>query len=184
MTSATPSPARYSAASIALHWAMLLVMAATYAFVELREIFPRGTPERAFMRASHFSLGLLVGLLVLLRIGARLRGPTPPITPALPRWQSVASRLSHGLLYALMIGMPLAGWLILSLRGDPIPFFGLQLPPLTGEDKELAKLVREWHGDIGRAGYALIGVHAAAALAHHYFWRDDTLRRMLPGRRR
>jgi superoxide oxidase len=175
--------ARYSGLSIGLHWLMLALMALTYAFVELREIFERGTPGRSFMRHAHFSLGLLVLATVLVRIVARLRGAVPPIVPAPPRWQHLASKAAHLLLYALMIGMPLAGWLLLSLRGDPVVFFGLTLPPLAAENETLAKELRGWHGDIGRAGYALIGLHAAAALAHHYLWRDNTLRRMLPAPR-
>jgi cytochrome b561 len=157
-------------------------VAATYAFVELRELFPRGTPERAFMRSTHASLGLLVLALVLVRAGVRWRHAAPPNVPAPPAWQRLASRCAHALLYALMLGMPLAGWLLLSLRGDPILFFGLPLPPLAAEDEALARLLREWHGDIGRAGYVLIGLHAAAALLHHYRGRDNTLRRMLPRR--
>jgi len=172
----------YSRASIAMHWLMLALIALTYLFTELRELFPRGSPGRDFMRTAHFSLGLTVLALVCVRLAARLQSGTPPITPALPRWERAASRIVQALLYSLMIGMPLAGWVMLSLRGDAILFFGLELPPLTGENKELGKLIREWHGDIGRAGYALIGLHAAAALTHHFVWRDDTLRRMLPAR--
>lgn len=178
----SPVADRYHPLSIGLHWLMLGVVAATYAFVELRELFPRGTPERAFMRASHASLGLLVLVLVLVRACVRWRHAAPPIVPAPPAWQRLASRCAQALLYALMLGMPLAGWLLLSLRGDPILFFGLPLPPLAAEDEALARLLRPWHGDIGRAGYALIGLHAAAALLHHYRWRDNTLRRMLPRR--
>ncbi len=173
---------RYSRLSIAMHWLMLALIALTYLFTELRELFPRGSPGRDFMRAAHFSFGLTVLVLVCVRLAARVHGGTPPIAPALSRWKRAASRIVQLLLYALMIGMPLAGWLMLSLRGDAIPFFGLELPRLTGENKELGKLIREWHGDIGRAGYALIGLHAAAALTHHFVWRDDTLQRMLPGR--
>lgn len=176
------TPMHYSRLSIAMHWLMLLLIVLTYLFTELRELFPRGSPERGFMRTMHFSLGLTVLALAGVRLAARLHGGAPPIAPALPRWKQKASRVVQVLLYALMIGMPLAGWLMLSLRGNPIPFFGLDLPPLTGENEELGKLVREWHGNIGRAGYALIGLHAAAALTHHFVWRDDTLRRMLPGR--
>jgi cytochrome b561 len=88
----------------------------------------------------------------------------------------------HILLFALMIGMPLAGWLLLSASGKPIPFFGLELQALTGESKSLAKLVKEIHETGGTVGYFLIGLHAAAALFHHYIVRDNTLLRMLPGR--
>lgn len=172
----------YSRLSIAMHWLMLALIALTYLFTELRELFPRGSPERDFMRTAHFSLGLTVLALVCVRLVARLQGGRPPITPEPPRWKHWASRVVQVLLYAFMIGMPLAGWIMLSLRGDAIPFFGLELPPLTSENKELGKLIREWHGDIGRAGYALIGLHAAAALTHHFVWKDNTLRRMLPSR--
>jgi superoxide oxidase len=172
---------RYDRATIALHWATVAVVALAYAFVELREMFPRGTPERAFMRQAHFSLGLTVLALVLVRIVVRLRHPAPAIHPPLPRAQRLGSRMVHGLLYAFLLGMPLAGWVILSLRGDPIPWFGLTLPALAGEDEALAKLLRGWHGDIGRAAYGLIALHAAAALWHHHVRRDDTLRRMWPG---
>lgn len=173
---------RYDGATIALHWATAGVVALAYTFVELRELFPRGTPERAFMRQAHFSLGLTVLLLVLVRIGVRLRRPAPPITPAPPAVQRAVARGAHLLLYLFLLGMPLAGWLLLSWRGDPVPWFGLTLPALAGEDEALGKWLRGWHGDIGRAAYVLIGLHALAALWHHRVRRDDTLQRMLPQR--
>jgi len=86
----------------------------------------------------------------------------------------------HVAFYALMILMPLAGWLMLSAQGKPIPFFGLQLPALISESKELAKLIKEIHSTAGTVGYFLIGLHALAALFHHFVLRDNTLRRMLP----
>ena len=88
----------------------------------------------------------------------------------------------HAALYLLMVGMPLGGWLILSAEGKRVPFFGLQLPPLEGEKKDLAKVAEEIHETAGVVGYWLIGLHAAAALFHHYAMRDNTLRRMLPFR--
>jgi cytochrome b561 len=69
---------------------------------------------------------------------------------------------------------------MLSAAGKPIPFFGLELPPLIGENKELAKTIKEVHETGGTVGYYLIGLHTAAALFHHYLVRDNTLRRMLP----
>lgn len=94
------------------------------------------------------------------------------------------SRGVHGGLYAFMLVMPLLGWTILSAEGKLIPFYGLELFPLVGPDKALGDQVQDIHETIGTIGYYLIGIHAAAALVHHYFYKDDTLRRMLPGRRR
>lgn len=172
---------RYAALSIWLHWLMLLLIAATYAFIELRVLFERGTPERVWMRQAHSSCGVLILLLVVVRLAARWRGGTPPISPPLPAWQQLLSRLTHAALYAFMIGMPLAGWAMLSMAGDPIVFFGLELPPIAAENEDLGELVEDWHGDIGQAFYAVLGLHAAAAIWHHRVRRDDTLRRMLPG---
>ena len=172
--------ARHAPAMIALHWLMLQLVLLAYLCIELRVLFERGTPEREFMRAAHASIGLTILVFALLRLAIRWRVGVPPVAVIQPAWRRLAARASHALLYLLMIGMPLAGWLLLSLRGDPIPYFGLDLPPLAAENEVLAKRLRAWHGNAGRAGYLLIGLHAAAALAHHYLWRDGTLRRMLP----
>lgn len=81
-----------------------------------------------------------------------------------------------------MIGLPLAGWLILSAAGKPIPFFGMQLPPLVGQNIDLAKQIKEVHETVASISFTLIGAHAAAALYHHYKMRDNTLIRMMPGK--
>jgi len=83
-----------------------------------------------------------------------------------------------------LIIMPLAGWTILSAEGDPIPFLGLNLPPLTGVSENLAEQVQELHEAGGTVGYFLLGLHATAALFHHYLMKDNTLLRMLPRRGR
>lgn len=176
------STTRYGSLSIALHWLMLLLIAAVYACIELREIFPKGSDPREALKAWHFMLGLSVLVLASLRVAVHMSGPVPRIVPEPPRWQALLAKLMHLALYALMIGMPLGGWLILSAEGKPIPFFGLSLPALVGESKGLAELTKELHETAGTAGYFLIGLHAAAALFHHYVVRDDTLRRMLPRR--
>ncbi|MCY1311887.1 Cytochrome b561 [compost metagenome] len=88
----------------------------------------------------------------------------------------------HLALYALMIGAPLAGWLILSAAGKPVPFFGLELPPLIDKNPSLAGDIKELHETVAVAGYWLIGLHALAGVFHHYVARDNTLVRMMPGR--
>ena len=165
--------------SIALHWLMLLLLAAVYACIELREFWPRGSDIREGLKTWHFMLGLSVFVLVWIRLAARWRTPLLSISPGWTRWPAA---VGHVALYALMIAMPLLGWLTLSAEGDPIPFFGLALPPLVGPNEGLAEQVEELHATLGVAGYWLIGLHAAAALFHHYVLGDPTLRRML-GRR-
>jgi len=174
---------RYGSLSIGLHWLMLLLFIAVYGTIELRELFEKGSDPREALKTWHFMLGMLVFVLVWLRIAARLSGPTPAIVPEPVAWQQLASRLMHLALYVLMIAMPISGWLLLSAAGKPIPFFGLELPALISENKDLAKQIKELHEFFGTAGYFLIGLHALAALQHHYMVRDNTLTRMLPERK-
>jgi cytochrome b561 len=177
MTFTKPSD-RYHWLSIVLHWGMLVLFVAVYASIELRELFDKGSAPREAMKSFHFMLGLLVFALVWLRIALRLKYPAPAIQPAPSAMQEKAAKLAHLMLYAFMIGMPIAGWLILSAAGKPIPFFGLELPALIGPNKELASQIKEVHETVASLGYFLIGAHAAAALYHHYFMRDNTLLRM------
>ena len=171
---------RYGSVSIGLHWLMVLLIAAVYACIELRELFPKGSDPREMLKMWHFMLGLSVFFLVLLRLLVRFAsGPAPCIEPPPVRWQKLLAKVVHCALYGLMLGMPLAGWLILSSAGKPIPFFGLELPALVAENKDLAKQIKEIHETVGLLGYFLIGLHALAALFHHYILRDNTLYRML-----
>ena len=175
----------YNRGSIVLHWLMLLLFVLTYATIELRVIFDRGTPPRDLMKSLHFSIGMLIFALVWVRLLVRTLTPAPAIVPAPPAWQGWAATSVHALLYAFMIVQPLMGWLVLSAAGKPVPFFGLVLPPLMAPDKPFAGTLEEVHQTIGTFGYFLIGAHALAALVHHYVLKDNTLRRMLPaGRRR
>lgn len=170
----------YGTLSIALHWLMFILMAAVYASIELREIFPKGSDPREAMKALHFMLGLCVLLLVAIRVFARLASPTPIIVPDLSPIQHFAAKIGHFALYALMVGMPILGWLLLSAAAKPIPFFGLELPALISENKALAKSLKEIHETAGVLGYYLIAIHVMAALYHHHIRKDNTLTRILP----
>jgi superoxide oxidase len=174
---------RYGALSISMHWAMLVLMVVVYVCADLREIFPKGSDLREGMKVWHNMLGLLVLALVWLRLALLLFGTHPVDDTISPHWQKLAAKLMHVALYALMILLPLTGWLALSAGGKPVAFFGVDLPSLIGPSKFMARWIKEIHEFGGQAGYALIGLHAAAALFHHYVICDNTLLRMLPGRR-
>lgn len=176
------STLRYGSFSIGIHWLMLLLLVAVYATIELRVLYEKGSDPREALKTWHFMLGMLVFVLVWLRLAARLPGPTPAIVPEPPKLQQLSSKLMHLVLYLLIIGMPILGWLVLSAAGKPIPFFGLELPALIGENKALGKQLKEVHEFVGTAGYYLIGLHVAVALYHHYLRHDNTLTHMLPER--
>jgi cytochrome b561 len=125
-------------------------------------------------------LGLSVLGLVTLRLAVNLGAPVPRIAPDPPGWQQKLARATHLALYVLMIGLPITGWLVLSAADKPIPFFGFEMPALIGPSKPIASAVKEIHETGATIGYSLVALHAAAALFHHYFVRDNTLRRMLP----
>jgi cytochrome b561 len=172
----------YHPSSVLLHWLMLALFVFVYASIELRVLFEKGTAARDLMKTAHFTLGLLMFLLVWLRLAMRARYAAPLTQPAPSAWQALAGKLAHVTLYLIMVGMPLAGWLMLSAEGKPIPFFFLELPALIGKNKDLAHQIKAVHELVGTLGYFLIGAHAAAALFHHYILRDSTLRQMLPRR--
>ena len=169
---------RYGSLTILLHWLMLFLLVAVYSCIDLREIFPKGSEPRDLLKTWHFMLGLTVFALVWLRLAVRLSGPVPHSEQD-PFWQRVLAKFVHFALYALMIVMPLLGWLMLSAAGKPIPFFGLHLPALISEDSNLASLFKEIHETIGTMGYFLVAAHVLGALYHHYIKKDDTLSRML-----
>jgi cytochrome b561 len=174
---------RYSPVSIGLHWFMLVLLAAVYLCMEISDAFPKGSDMRSGLRTWHYMLGLSVFALAWLRLAVNLCYRAPTVEPSPPVWQSRLAQLVQVGLYLLMIVMPVAGWLLLSARGQPIPFFGLQLPALMAESKTAADWIKDIHEAGATAGYFLVGLHALAALYHHYLLRDNTLIRMLPGRR-
>lgn len=159
---------------------MLLVIAGTYAAIELHEAYRPGTVAREALETAHYVLGLSVFGLVWVRIAARLVWPAPAAIEY--GWRRMASVATHGLLYLLMIAMPLAGWMLISAEGEAVRLLGAELPALVPVNRALAEQLEELHELGGSIGYWLIGLHAAAALFHHYYLRDGIMARMLPGR--
>ena len=177
----TSTISRYHPGLRRLHWLMAVLVLAAYLLIEQRGLFARGTPQRAAMVQGHFWVGLSILLLAAWRIGLRLRGVVPPITPALPAWQVLPAKLLHLALYAFIVVMPLLGLATAWTDGKVlyVPFTDLVVPALLAPDKALAHQLEDLHGTIGEIFYWVIGLHILAAVYHHWWRRDDTLRRML-----
>jgi cytochrome b561 len=173
------SKTQYGWLPAALHWLMLLLLAAVFASMELRGVFPKGSVAREAMKSWHYTLGIAVLVLALVRLALSATAPAPAIAPAPARWQQAVAAMMKVALYGFMLGMPLLGWAIRSAKGAPVVFFGVQLPALFDASDTLAHWCKEVHEAGATIGYILIGLHAAAALYHHYVVGDNTLRRML-----
>lgn len=174
--------ARHAWPVIALHWTSLALVALAFALMEFKSIFPKGSAGRAAMMDWHYSVGLWVWAISALRALVRLACPTPAIAPAPPAWQARLGTAMHGLLYLWLLALPLLGWLAASAAGSDVQALGLALPGLVEPQRALAHDLKEVHEALATAGYGLIGLHALAALYHHFIQRDNTLRLMLPGR--
>jgi len=176
---------RWGHVSQALHWlVVLLVLVLAIVGLSLDSL-PK-TPKYFWVFTLHKSLGISVLALVLLRIGWRLHAGAPAPVPGTPPWQARVAAATHFLLYALLLAMPLSGWLYDSASGlRPFRWFGwLRMPKLAAPDEALADNAHAAHEWLFWVLVALVALHAAAAIHHHLFRGDATLSRMLPSRRR
>lgn len=174
------SRSRYAPSRRALHWGILLLMVLAYVFIEGRENFERGSGARLAMVQAHFWVGLSILALMLPRLLLAVSRPAPPVSPPLPAWQALSAKAMHLLLYAMLLAQPLLGLLTAWTDGKDVflPFTQIALPALLAPNEALAHDFEDVHELLGTALYWVVGLHVAAALYHHFFRRDDTLRRM------
>lgn len=162
-----------------LHWLMAFMVLAML-FVGVGMVASLGM--RPTLLALHRPLGIAILVLAIIRLAYRLRNPPPPLPADLPRWQVLAASASHVLLYALLIAMPLIGWMMLSAGGYPIVLWsGAQLPALLPHDAALYAPLRSAHTWLARLLFATILMHLAAALFHAWVRRDGVFGAMARG---
>ncbi|AHG18866.1 cytochrome B [Chania multitudinisentens RB-25] len=171
---------RFAKSQIILHWLTLLMVILTYSAMLLSDWVP--DDYFSLVKELHFHFGLSVFVLMLFRLYLRQRHAVPPITPALAPWQALGSTMFHWLLYLLFLSLPILGVLTLAYGGKQWMLLGWQVPQWVTPDSGMRNLVRSIHETLANSGYFIIGVHALAALYHHYLRGDDTLRRMMPGK--
>ena len=175
-----PLSPRYTATAIVLHWTMFALIAYGFAVAVSMVDLPL-SPQKLKYFSWHKWTGVTVFLLALVRVAWRLTHPALALPATMPGWQRRAAAASHLLLYVLILVIPVTGWLYSSAAGVPTVYFGvLPLPDLLAKNKILAEQLKLVHVTLNYTMLALVIVHAAAALKHHFRDRDDVLARMLP----
>ncbi len=177
---ATNRKVRYDLPAIALHWAIALLVIVLLIMGYTMVDTPKGSPGRAVYFNLHKSLGVLAGVLILLRLGWRLAHPVPPLPIGTSCLMARAAQCSHCLLYLCMVLQPATGYLSSSFNKYGVKFFGFALPYWAWEDKHLRELFMTYHQMIALAFIVLIAVHVLAACKHFLIDRDQVFWRMLP----
>jgi cytochrome b561 len=145
--------------------------------------FAASKEQRAVLSQLHYSLGITIFVLTLFRLGWRWHARIPSLPADLPRIQKLAARATEYFLYGLLLVQPLLGILHVNGSGKGVNFFLLgDLPPIIGQNKPLADQVLGVHDVVAYVLLSVIGLHAAAALFHHFIRGDNVLNAMLPGR--
>jgi len=170
----------YGALAKFLHWTIVILIIAQYVIIEAAEELPDGV-EKLSQISLHKSVGMLVLILAIARIGWKLANSGRPVPLPMPGWQKKAAAAGHGLLYLLILLQPLSGWAMSSSANYPVTLFGwFQFPALVAPNHDLHEGLEELHEVLFTILAIVALVHAAAAVYHHFWMKDDTLRRMLP----
>ncbi|QJD99376.1 cytochrome b [Massilia forsythiae] len=163
----------------ALHWSMAV---AILAMLFIGAGMVASLRYREQLIDLHRPLGLAILLLAIVRLANRLRHAPPPLPADLPRLQKLAATLSHWLLYALMLAMPLIGWAMLSAGAYPVVLFdGVNLPPILPHSPALYGVLRPLHGVLAYLLFLVILGHLGAALFHAWVRRDGVFEQMAKG---
>ena len=179
--SAGAARVRYTGPAIALHWLIAVGLAGSFVLGLYMHDLPL-SPAKLQLYAWHKWAGITLFMLVWARLAWRLGHPPPPLPATMPARLRSAAAAAHGLLYVLMLAIPVSGWLMSSAKGVPTVWFGVvPLPDLVSRDKALGDLLATTHQALNFTLLGLIVAHAGAALKHHFVDRDDVLTRMLPG---
>lgn len=164
-----------------LHWSMGVLIITMLAVGLYMEDLPN-SPDKFELYGLHKSIGVLLLALVIIRFTWRQKNPIPALPHEMPNIIKLGAHVTHGMLYTLMLLMPLIGWGMSSAGGHPVSFFGwFTLPPLVAPDKELGSQLAFLHYAGGILLITLILAHVSAAIYHHFIRKDHVLKRMLIG---
>lgn len=171
---------RWGAVAQCLHWSVAALIFALMAIGWLAVLTPL-SPTKIDLYYWHKSIGMLVLALVIVRLVWRMIDPAPPLPDGLPAWEPALAKATHILLYALMLMMPLSGWLINSASGLPFKIFWLiPLPSIAPVSASLERVFELLHLALFWTLAAVLIGHIGASLRHHFLLHNSILIRMLP----
>jgi cytochrome b561 len=177
MQTVTLTARHYDRVTILFHWITAILVTEQWLGAQIIDWFPRG-PLRVDARSVHITLGVVLALTIAARLFWRAtEGRRLPLADE--GVLNLIAKTTHWGLYALLIAMVLVGMALAWTRGDSL-FNLFSIPAYDPGNKALAEEIGSIHATIGWIIVGLAGLHAAAALAHQFLWRDGVLARMIP----
>lgn len=173
------STIEWGSAARFLHWFIVILLIVQFALAWTAETKPEDSPEQLALLSRHISFGVTILLLVVARILWRFANPTPAAPAGARGWELLTSKATFGLLYLLLLAIPITGYVMTVAHGDPVYWFGVQLPTLSVAHATHDR-AHAMHEILGWVLLAFITLHVLAALKHHFIARNDVLRRMRP----
>jgi len=168
----------YDAVAKTLHWLIALIVIVMLIAGWTLEDMP--LEERQQIIMIHSGLGTTIFVLMLMRLGWRLTH-RPPVAVPMPDWQHKASVFVHWAFYGLLLLQPIFGVLQAAYIDYPVLAFGIiDYSGLAADNQAMFSLFHQAHGITAGLLILLVLVHAGAALMHHFYQKDNVLRRMLP----
>jgi cytochrome b561 len=172
---------RYHGAAIALHWLIAALIICGFYIGWIMTDIHGFTPTKLKYFSWHKWIGVTVFVLAVARVLWRATHRAPALASATPAWQQAAAHLVHGVLYVLMLAIPLSGYFYSSAAGIQVVYLGIvPLPTIIGPDQALKASLRTVHVLLDYTLLALVAMHVAAALKHQFVDRDGLLARMVP----
>lgn len=173
-------PTHFAPLARLMHWLMaVLILAMLFIGVGM---VASVSERHEWLIHIHKPLGAALLILVIVRVLVRFSTRQPPLPADLPHWQVMAAKLSHLLLYGLMLVLPLLGWAMVSAAGEPVGLgAGVYLPAILPADAATFAFLRKAHGVLAYVLFATVLLHLAAALFHGLIRRDGVLQSMLRG---
>jgi cytochrome b561 len=176
-------PDRYGAVAQTFHWLIAALIVAQFTLAWMADDLPLGMQKLA-MLARHKSFGMTVLMLAVLRLLWRLFHRPPELPVGMAPTERMLARGTHVLFYVLLFAMPLTGWMMSSAKNYSVSWFGrFTWPDLIAPNERAFDLLKTTHRTLSWLLLALAILHILAALKHHFWNKDDVLRRMLPFRK-
>lgn len=174
------SSSRYGAVAQSFHWVIAGLIVAQFVLATRAADLPIGAHKLGLL-ARHKSFGMTVLMLAVLRLLWRLKNPPPELPAGMSVLERRVAHATHLAFYVLLFAMPLTGWLMSSAKNYSVSWFGLfTWPNLISRNETAFDVLRSTHHLLGGALLAIAVLHVLAALKHHFWNKDDVLRRMLP----